>query len=103
MGVLLFETSCQNLVSNVNMFTREHSKDFYDSFLWDFRISHMRIDALSIMLNLANVSALSKLLVVDDTGGFIIACILDRVGSEYEISCTLVYASVNIVNRQIIP
>jgi hypothetical protein len=34
-------------------------------------------------LNLANVSVLSKILVVDDTGGFIIACLLDRVGGNY--------------------
>lgn len=40
----------------------------------------MRIDTLSQLLSLANVHANSKLLVVDDTQGLLVASCLERMG-----------------------
>ncbi|KAI8144260.1 Gcd10p family-domain-containing protein [Fennellomyces sp. T-0311] len=42
------------------------------------KIKNMRIDTLSQMLNLANVHANSKMLVVDDTQGLIISAVAER-------------------------
>ncbi|KAI9484075.1 MAG: Gcd10p family-domain-containing protein [Benjaminiella poitrasii] len=44
------------------------------------KIKHLRIDTLSILLSMANVHANSKLLVVDDTQGLIVASCLERMG-----------------------
>ena len=42
----------------------------------------MRPDTLSQMMNVANVQSGSRIIVVDDTGGLILASALDRMGGK---------------------
>jgi tRNA (adenine-N(1)-)-methyltransferase non-catalytic subunit len=44
------------------------------------KIRNLRVDTLSQLLSLANVHANSKLLVIDDTQGLIVASVLERMG-----------------------
>lgn len=44
------------------------------------RVRFMRPDALAQMVTLANVHPGRRFLVVDDTGGLILAAVLDRLG-----------------------
>jgi len=46
------------------------------------RIRDIRIDSLSQMLNMANVSPGGRYLVVDDASGMLVSAVLKRIGGE---------------------
>lgn len=49
------------------------------------QIGGLRLDILSLMLSLANVSAFSRVLVVENTGGLLTAAVVERVGGFGEV------------------
>jgi len=49
------------------------------------QIKGLRLDVLSLMLSLANVSAFSRVLVVENTGGLLTAAVVERVGGFGEV------------------
>lgn len=53
----------------------------------------MRVDALSLLLSLANVSSYSDVLVVDMVGGVITGAVAERLGGTFNI---LVFANVTL-------
>ena len=49
------------------------------------RIRGIRADALSQMMSFGNIRPGSRVLVVDDTGGLLVASVLDRMGGETQL------------------
>ncbi len=47
------------------------------------RVRDMRPDTQSQMLSMANVQSGSRIIVIDDTGGLILASALDRMGGKW--------------------